>query len=423
MYEKLKTNNGLTVISSSMPQMSSVSLGAWIGVGGRYETEERSGISHLVEHMLFKGTHARSAKALKEAVEGVGGTFNGFTSDEVTCYMVKVPAKYTELGIDVLSDMVLNPRFDSKDLAKEKYVICEEIKMYRDQPSEYVQDLLSEIMWPNNALGRPLTGTISTVKSITNDEIKKFKEENYHPANISMISAGKMDTRALFQCVSEKFAKSEKKETPSFKKPNINQKNFNIKFSRKNTKQTHIAMGFHASELDTRERFGVKLMNVILGGNMSSRLFEELREKHGLCYDISSSYKRHSDVGEVHIHAGVDNSNAYRSIVAIIDELRNIRDLGVTAEELSRAKQYTKGQFLLAIEGTSNRMLWLGDRHMVHNDIPDIKKVLENIDNVTVEDIYKVCGKILRSEGGNLAMIGKLSEKCVNKIRKELAKL
>ncbi|MFH1395698.1 MAG: pitrilysin family protein [Candidatus Omnitrophota bacterium] len=420
MYENYKTKNGLRILASSMPHMSSVSLSIWIGVGGRYESKKQSGISHLVEHMLFKGTYARTAKQLKEAVEGVGGAFNGFTSDEVTCYMVKVPSEYMELGVDILSDMVLNAKFDQEDLLKEKYVVCEEIKMYRDQPSEHVLDILNEIMWPNNALGRPLTGTSETVNNLSMDELKKFKETYYHPANIAVIAAGNVNIKKFFNYTAERFEKTKKKKVFSFTSPKVSQNKANFKVCRENIKQTHIAMGFHAEDRSEREKFAIKLMNIIFGGNMSSRLFEELREKYGLCYDISSSYKRHSDKGEIHIHAGVDSKNAVRSVIAILDEIKKMRDLGVTEEELVRAKKYTKGQFLLAMEATSSRMLWLGDRIMVHNRIPEVKDVLKNIDAVTIDDIEKVCKNIFKTSLANLSMVGKLGESERNKIKKEL---
>ncbi|NQT33274.1 MAG: insulinase family protein [Candidatus Omnitrophica bacterium] len=423
MYKKKIASNGLTVIASSMPQMTSVSLGIWIGTGGRYESEKESGISHMVEHMLFKGTFTRSAKDLKEAIEGVGGAFNGFTSDEVTCYMVKVPSKYLDLGIDVLADMVLNPRFDPMDLAKEKFVICEEIKMYRDQPAEHVLEVLGQIMWPGNALGRPLTGTITTVKGFTADQLGKFTKNNYHPGNIAVIAAGKVDPDKVFKLAGEKFKKEKKKKTATFRSPSAKQKKARTKFCRGETSQTHIAMGFHASDKDIKERFALKLMNVIFGGNMSSRLFEELREKNGLCYDIASSYKRHSDIGEVQIHAGVDSRKALRSVAAVMDEIKKLKDDGVTEDELARAKKYIKGQFLLGMEGTATRMLWLGDRDMVHKKIPEIKKVLKRVDGVTPDAVLKVARKTLTASAVNLAMIGKLKDEEKTRIRKELGSL
>ncbi len=422
MYKKIHGQNKLSMIVSPMDQMTSISLGVWIGVGGRYETPEKSGISHFVEHMLFKGTATRTAKNLKEAIEGVGGVFNGFTSDEITCYMVKVPAKYMELGMDILSDMVLNAKFDVDDIKRERFVICEEIKMYRDQPSDYVMDLLNGIMWPNNPLGRPLTGTIATVKSVTRDDIIKFRDDNYHPANIAVVAAGKVDPDHFFSYASDLF-KGEEKKLYNFKKSTISQKAPKLTINNRDIQQMHIAMGFHAIDTDIKERFAFKLMNVILGGNMSSRLFEELREKHGLCYDISSLYKKHSDVGEVQIHAGVDSRKSAKAVLAILDEVRKLRDLGTTDDELVRAKEYAKGQFLLAMEGTSTRMIWLGDRYMVHKDIPEVNDVLKRIDAVTCDNVQKVCEKIFNSSSVNLAMVGKIGNQDKKKINKALAGL
>ncbi|MFH1799081.1 MAG: pitrilysin family protein [Candidatus Omnitrophota bacterium] len=423
MYKRLQARNGLTVITSPMPQMASVSLGIWIGIGGRYESSKKSGISHLVEHMLFKGTLRRSANELKESIEGVGGTFNGFTSDEVTCYMVKVPVKYTEEGIDVLADMVLNAKFDDADLEKERFVVCEEIKMYQDQPADHVLDILSKIMWPGNALGRSLTGSMDTVKAMKREELVKFRDDNYHPANISVVAAGRAVPDKIFELVNQRFGSFAKKKNSGFNVPCVNQSKPRIKVCRGNTNQTHIAMGFHIPEANIQDRFAIKLMNVILGGNMSSRLFDQLREKYGLCYDISSAYKRHSDIGELQIHAGVDNKKAVKSVIAILDELKKLKDIGITEGELTRAKEYTKGQFLLALEQTSTRMLWLGERFMVHKEIPEVKEILGRVDAVNSDEVQKVSGKILKSSSVNLAMISKIIQKDKDKINKELSML
>jgi predicted Zn-dependent peptidase len=423
MYKRATAENGLNVIASTMPGMSSVSLGIWISVGGRYESEKQSGISHFVEHMLFKGTQNRGATDLKRAIEGVGGAFNGFTSDEATCYMVKVPAEYVDLGIDVLSDMVLNAKFDPEELEKEKHVIYEEIKMYRDQPAEYVLEILARLMWPSNSLGRVLTGTEATVKAMSRSHLAGFRDLMYHPGNISVIAAGNLDFKSFSEMSFERFSKRKKGGSFSFETPSVSQKGPRVRLVRGRSEQAHIAMGFHSLEKTEKEKFAIKLMNVILGGNMSSRLFEELREKYGLCYDVASSYKRHSDLGEVHIHAGVDNRKAVKSVIAILDELKKMKDLGVTDEELDRAKKYMKGQFLLAMEGTSTRMIWLGDRFVVHKDIPDVGHVLKMIDAVECEDVKKATERIFRYEGINLAMISKIDDNDKKKIRKELSKI
>ena len=224
MYKQYDCENGVRVLTSRMPGMNSVSLGVWIGVGGRNELKAESGISHLIEHMLFKGTLTRSAKDLKQSIEGFGGSFNGFTSDEVTCYMVKVPAKYIKKGVDILSDMVLAPKFDEADLVKEKYVICEEIKMYRDQPADQVMDVLGQLMWPDSSLGRPLTGTEATVKGISRNEMISFKNRHYNAGNIAFIATGKVDEKELQKYVSDKFDGLAKKKKARIEKLGVSQK-------------------------------------------------------------------------------------------------------------------------------------------------------------------------------------------------------
>ncbi|MBU0570480.1 MAG: insulinase family protein [Candidatus Omnitrophica bacterium] len=422
MYKKHQLNNGLKIIASPMPHMNSVSLGIWIGVGGRYESARESGISHLVEHMLFKGTWMRSARELKESVEGVGGSLNGFTADEATCYMVKVPSHRLKLGLDILTDMVFNARFDKEDIDREKLVVLEEIKMYKDQPAERVMEILCGTMWPANALGRPLTGTIATVKSFKRNDIIKFKENNYHPANMAVIASGKLAPETVIEYASNLF-KGTRRKKASFETPNMGQKCFRARFSQGDTNQTHLAMGFYAVAKNMRERFAMKLMSVILGGNMSSRLFEELREKHGLCYDIGSAYKRHRDVGEFVIHAGVDNKKALKAVVAILDELRKIRDAGATGGELSRTKEFVKGQFQLALENTSARMMWFGDRLMLDGNIPSPESILEEVDRITGDDIKKACERIFKTQLINLAVVGKTSLKDKNQMKKALGAL
>ena len=423
MYKKTKESNGLTVVTAPMPHMASVSLGVWIGVGGRFESAKESGISHFIEHMVFKGTIKRGAKELKEAIEGVGGSFNGFTSDEVTCYMVKVPSKYTDLGLDILSDMVISPKFDEEDIAREKFVVCEEIKMYRDQPADHVLEMLGGLMWPGNPLGRPLTGSMSTVMKLKREELIKFKEKNYHPANIAVVAAGKIDEDAFARSVSSRFAWQKSKKANVPEAVSWAQRTPKTRFLGDKTKQAHIAIGFPVTEMPGKDRYSAKVMDVALGGNMSSRLFEELREKNGLCYDISSSFKRHSDVGEMLIHAGVDNKKALTAAAAIVDQILLMRDVGLTEDELSRAKEYIKGQFLLAMERTSARMLWLGDKIMVEKKIPDVEDVLSCVEAVDLKDVKKIGEKIFAGSRANLALIGGISQKERALIRKALDRL
>lgn len=423
MYKKFKEDNGLNVIVSPMPHMASVTLGVWIGVGGRYESAVESGISHFIEHMVFKGTATRSAKDLKEAVEGIGGSFNGFTSDEVTCYMVKVPAKYTELGLDILSDMVINPKFDESDIAREKFVVCEEIKMYKDQPSDHVMEALGALMWPSNPLGRPLTGSIGTVKKLKREELLEFKADNYHPANIAVVAAGKVEPDTFAKAASARFAWQRPRKNRHFEEISWTQRSPRSKFINNKTQQAHIAFGFPVNELPMKDLYAAKVMDVALGGNMSSRLFEELREKIGLCYDISSAFKRHSGAGEMIIHAGVDTKKTAMAAMAIIDQVLLLRDAGITADELGRVKEYMKGQFLLTMERTSARMLWLGDRFMVEKKIPDVDEVIGLVDSIELDDVKKAASRVFERSRANLAVVGCVGDKDKSVIKKALGRL
>jgi len=399
-------DNKLTIVSSLMPYMESVAIGVWIGMGGRYEDKKWCGISHFIEHMLFKGTHSRDAKQLKQSVEGIGGHFNGFTSEEVTCYLIKVPAKHMLLGIDILSDMVLHPKMEDNEIEKERQVIKEEIKMYRDQPSSFVHEILSGLMWPRHPLGRPLTGFEETVSTMDRKNLMTIKEKFYQPSNVAIVVTGKIEETKLLEGVKEVFQSTAEKKTPGFTKFKRSQKEKKIKVHFKDTEQTHIAMGFHGIGRKSKDRYALSLLNIILGGNMSSRLFEELREKRGLCYDVSSSMKKYEETGAFFIHAGVDNRKVEETLRIIMSQLSMIRTLGVCEDELNRAKEFYKGQLLLALEDTGARMLWLGDKVMTREGIPTIKDILKDVEKVTTNDICKVASEIFRVNEMSLAAIG-----------------
>lgn len=420
MYKKKILKNRLAVVSSPMRHMESISIGIWIGMGGRYEDKKSCGISHFIEHMLFKGTLRRNASQLKQEIEGVGGHFNGFTSEEVICYLVKMPAQYLLLGLDVLSDMVLNPKMDELEIEREKKVICEEIKMYEDRPSSFVHEILAGLMWPEHPLGRPLTGHINTVRAIDRKVLLAYKEKFYQPANMAVIATGKMYIHKLLEEINRKFRtgyKNSKNRKYQFKKFKIGQKRPRLKLHFKDTEQAHIAIGFHAFGREDKDKYALNLLNIILGGNMSSRLFEELRERQALCYDISSSIKKYEETGAFLIHAGVDNSKAEIALRVVMRELTNLKKYYVSKDELRRAKEFYKGQFLLALEDTGSRMLWLGDKTMTKEGIPGVRFILKHIERVNIEDIRRVANRVFKENFMNLAAIGRASGLRENKIR------
>ena len=411
--------NGLSVAVMPMDHMESVSIGIWIRAGGRYENAKNNGISHLLEHLLFKGTKARDMKTIKEAIEGRGGSFNGFTSEEFTCYLVKLLAKDAGLGVDILSDMVLNPRMDQEEIDKEKSVIIEEINMYKDIPSHYVHEILAEIMWKGQPLGFPLAGTVESVKAATRGDLLKYKDTYYNPANMLLIGVGKTDEGGLLKMAEKYLSKSAGETAPKFEKVRLTQKGVRLDINSKETEQTHLALGFHSLDRFHPDRHVLSLINIILGANMSSRLFHIVRDEMALCYEISSSVRKYDDAGALVVSAGVDHKKVVKSLEVIFRELKRIKKEPVDKDELGRAKEYYRGQLLFALEDTMSHMLWLGEKVIAGEKNFDIKNTFSNIEKVSADDIMRVAEKIFTDDNLNLAVIGPIKED--KKIREVLA--
>jgi predicted Zn-dependent peptidase len=399
-------DNGLRVAANPMNHMESFSLGIWIRAGGRYENGKNNGISHLLEHLLFKGTKKRDTRKIKEEIEGRGGTFNGFTAEECTCYLVKLLPKDIELGVDILSDMVLDPRLDEKEIEKEKSVVAEEINMYKDIPAQYVHEILSEMLWPGQPLGMPLAGTVKTVGSLTKKDLTGFREMYYNPQNMLVIGTGKIEEGQVLEMSKKYFGKIPGHGVPAFEKALLNQVHEHLSIEVRKTEQTHMALGFHAPDRFDPDRYVVSLANIILGANMSSRLFHIVRDEMALCYEISSSMRRYEDAGAFVISAGVDNNKLLKALEVILKVVASVKDEGVSAEELRRAKEYYKGQLLFALEDTMSFMLWLGEKVITGEKETDARKILEKIDAVTAEDIKRAAGRIFTGKNANLAIIG-----------------
>ena len=410
-YDKKELDNGLKIIAHKMPQMKSVSLGVWIKTGGRYESVTNRGVSHFIEHLLFKGTKTRTASQIKTSIEGIGGVLNGFTSEEVTCYLVKVLGEHLKLGLDVLSDMVLNALFAPKDIEMERFVILEEIKMYKDQPDQHVGELLNELLWPNQTLGIPLTGTHEIIKSLKREDIVEYREKSYNPTNITIVACGNVDWNILLKSCNNIFSKRKKGKIYDYEKMKVSQVKPKTNIVHKETEQTHIAIGFHSiSRLDPA-RYAMDLLNIVLGANMSSRLFHELREKRGLAYAIGSHVGYYADGGAATIEAGVDNRKISHAIELILGELAKIKKDPITKNEFERAKKYYQGHLSFVFEDTTDHMLWLGKK-IVTNDLPiDAQEVLKKIKKVTIDDIFQVAEKTFKKENMNIAVIGPTGDK------------
>jgi len=414
MYKLITLDNRFRVATESMAHMESVALGVWIRAGGRYENPKNSGISHLLEHLLFKGTETRDMITIKQEIEGRGGSFNGFTSEDHTCYLVKVPAKYAELGVDILSDMVQHPRMAPEEVEKEKNVIIEEINMYRDMPHHYVHEILADMMWQDQPLGMPLAGTVETVRSLTKESIISYKRDHYSSANMLLAGAGRIKEEDLAVLSNKYFKDAPTNEAAPFEAAKVSQGAPMLRIKSKETEQTHIALGLHTIDRFHPDRYALTILNIILGANMSSRLFHIIRDEMALCYEISSSVRRYEDCGALVISIGVDHRKLVKALGAVLKELKRFTAEPVTADELGRAKEYYKGQLLFALEDTMSHMLWLGEKIIMGEKDFSPKSILNNVDRVGAQDIMRVAGGLFRNDNLNLAVISPTKEeRCV----------
>jgi len=402
--------NGLGVVLKEMPQAQSVAVGLWVRAGGRYESAERAGISHVLEHLLFKGTRHRSCEQLKQAIEGVGGSLNGFTAEEFTCYTAKVPRRYARLALSVLSDMVRHPRLAAEDLEKEREVILEEIRMYEDSPGQYVHDLFNELLWPDHPLGMLLSGTIDTVRRISREDVVHYWKQMYQPHNLLVACAGSLDAETTIQQATHLFAGMSSRRTPRFLSAPRPRRSPQARVWNKRTEQTHLCVGTYAVPRTHPDRFALELLHVILGANMSSRLFREVREKRGLVYEIGTHIKRFHDTGAFVIYAGCDTGKLTATVETIFTELSRIRRGMVAHAELKRAKDYYAGQLLMGLEDTMDHMLWMGEQVAAVGRAAKPEALLTHVARVTRQDIHRVARRLLHTSKMHLAVVGPVVE-------------
>jgi predicted Zn-dependent peptidase len=419
-YKKTALDNGLRIVGHQMRDRQSVALGIWINAGSRYEPDRFKGISHFLEHLVFKGTKKYSCRNLKESIEGVGGALNGFTSEELTCYLVKIPGRHLELALGILSDMVINPSLPESEIEKEKQVILEEIKMYKDQPASYVYELLDGLLWPNQPLGAPIIGTVESVSRITRQDLSLFRQEYYTPANIVISAAGLLEFDKLARGVAKLFSRRRKQNINTFSRVKEGQHSPQLNVFHKDTEQTHMALGFHAFKRNHPLRHAVGILHVILGANMSSRLFNELREKRGLAYEIGTLVKRYQDTGAFMVHAGIDNRKVPEAVRLILKELQRCKYEALNFAEFRRAKEFYLGQLMLALEDTLDHMLWIGETTATLDKTYSLEEIIKEVNKIKREDVREVARRIFRKENLNLALIGPLKER-EEEVRKELS--
>ncbi|MBI5150848.1 MAG: insulinase family protein [Candidatus Omnitrophica bacterium] len=409
MYTKTTLPNGLRIVTHDMKERDSIALGFWIGVGGRYEPDRIKGAAHFLEHIVFKGSRQYSCEEIKTSIEGVGGALNAFTSEEQTCFYAKIPSQHLAQTFDVLADMMLHPNMAEADIAKEKTVVVEEIKMYRDLPQFTVMELLDGILWPEHPLGKNLAGTPESVSAFSRNDIKQFHREHYVPANIVVAACGRLTHDRITRLAKARFEKVPAAAFPGYRKADNSQSAPRVKLLSKKIEQMHVALGAIGYDENHKDRHALNLLSVILGGNMSSRLFVEIREKRGLAYSISSMSRTMQDTGVFLIRAGVDNQRIEETIQLVLAELEKMKRCAVTTGEFTRARDYVLGQMLLGLEDTMEHMLWIGETTISHNKTKTLKSLIKDYERVTRADIQRVAKDVFRDGRYNLSVVGPLT--------------
>lgn len=410
MYKVSQLKNGLRVVTHHMKQRESVALGFWISAGGRYEEDQIKGVAHFLEHIVFKGSAKFTCKAIKENIEGRGGTLNAFTSEEQTCYYAKIPSQFFGEVFDVLSDIVFFPKINQVDVRKEQTVILEEIKMYHDLPQYQVIDLLEGIMWPNHPLGKGLTGTIKTVSAMSSRELKSFFKTHYSPCNIVISAAGDINHEDVVNAADKKLGQLPQGRSAEYLPVSSMQEKTAIKLHHKKIEQMHLAFGIPGYDENDKRRYILSLIGVILGGNMSSRLFVEIREKRGWAYSICSGTKTMHDTGLFLIRAGVDITKIVDVLGLINRELEKLTKILVKGEELKRAKDYLLGQLQLGLEDTMDHMLWIGEDLVSRNKNKTLKDIIREFESITPKDIKRVAQEAFHPNRYNIAVVGPLNK-------------
>ena len=388
--------------------MASVCLGIWVGVGGRYEPAETNGVSHFIEHMLFKGTRRRSAKDISQAVEGIGGYLNAFTGEESTCFYAKARHNAFAHLLDVLMDMFLQSTFHPREIEKERGVIKEELAMYLDQPHQHVHELLNETLWPNHPLGRSLTGTEATINSMTRGRLLAYQRQNYVAPSTLLTAAGNIRHQQLLAAVRPFARRLHPGKRPAFTPVRDEQKSPRIRLFPKDTAQMQVALGIRTCSRHDERRFALRLLNTLLGENMSSRLFQVVREDHGLAYSIHSSLGFFDDVGALTISAGLDHDQFHRAFKLAIRELKRFREVAPTAKEMKQARDFLVGQIDLSLENTENQMMWLGDQLLGYGKIVPPEDIKRRLSQVTRAQIRRVANDFFRPERMSLALVSQL---------------
>jgi len=405
MVQQTILENGIRVVTEQIASAHSVSLGVWVENGSRHESLAQNGISHFLEHMLFKGTERRDAQDIAREIDSVGGVLNAFTSREFSCYYAKVLARKLPFAVELLSDIVLNSLFDLDEIEKERRVILQEIHLVEDTPEDMIHDLFSQDFWRGHPLGHSVLGTSESVGAITRKDLLAVMEARYCGENLLICAAGNLEHERLVELVSQAFASMHRGEKKPFHE--IPDYHRNVNLHEKDLEQVHVCLGTRALSQNHPNRFVSYLLNAILGGSMSSRLFQVVREDLGLAYSIYSYLNCHSDAGALVVSSATSPEDARQVVEIVLKEIARFRNESVEEAELQAAKDQIKGNLLLSMESTDNRMTRLAKNEIYLGRQYSLKDVLRNIDRVTVDEIRRLSEFIFKDEYLNLQLIGK----------------
>jgi len=403
----LKLPNNLNVLSTQLPSTKSVTVLILVGTGSRYENKIINGVAHFAEHMFFKGTEKRpTALDISTLIDGIGGEFNAFTSKEYTGYFVKASAEKIDLVLDVLSDMLLNSKFDQEEIDRERGVIFEELRMYLDTPVRHIHDVYEQLLFGDQPLGWDTVGTIDSLKNINRSEFLKFKDAYYNPENMLVSIAGGIKHSDIENYTKKYLGNLKNKKTATYEKVKVSQNKPAVKISSKKTEQAHLALGVRSYPRGHKNRYIAAVLNTILGSSMSSRLFIELRERRGLAYYVRAGIEEYYDAGSFVASAGVPPKKIGEAIKVILDEFNKIIKEKVGEKELKKTKEHIKGRLILELEDSREVAALFGSQQLLEGKVRSVEEIFTKINAVTAEDVNKVAADIFKNEALNLAIIG-----------------
>lgn len=406
-YRRTTLSNGLRVVTSRMDHVHSASLIFLFSVGARYEADEQAGISHFIEHMLFKGTERRPDPAMiSEEIEGVGGVINAATGRESTNYWVKVPALHFERAFDVLADIVRYSVFDEDELEKERFVIVEELRSVNDTPDDLVHDLVDELVWPDQAVGRSILGSEETVGNATSRHMRAFIDRHYRPERLVIAATGKIEHQQVVELAERWFGDIARGAGDYCEPAQQSQAAARVRVVTRPTEQAHLCIGHPAISYVDPRRYSQSMIDSVLSSGMSSRLFQEIRERRGLVYSVYGYFRQYCDAGQGVVYAGTDVQRVDETIQAILGELHKLRDAQVPAEELRRTKELSKGRIVMGLEDSRSVASWIGGQELTYGEIKTPEEVMELIDAVRADDMLALARELFRDELLSLVIIG-----------------